>query len=311
MPRNDSTAEIRAVLQAATAPGFIRALDRLRLNVGGGTGFHPGNNPVPRATQATGLELSKHQPYAHGDDLRYLDWNVYARLDEKLVKRFRAEREAPLHLLLDTSASMNVPRSDGKLPFAAGLAASLAYVSLRQRDPVRCAALQGSSGTRLLVPLLRHPDRLPALTLALRSLHAAGPTDLTRGVDAYLRTTRQPGLVVLVSDFLVPQADYASALEHLRGGGHAVAAVRLLGPAERQPGAETRRVRIRDVETGRERHVDLTAEALRSYSAALSEHTRELGAWCASRAIPFAVADPSAPLEDCLLADLPRAGLLR
>jgi len=310
MPRNDSTAEISAALQAATLPSFVRKLDRLRLNVSGGTSPRPGNNRVANATQATGLELAKHQIYTPGDDLRYLDWNVYARLDEKLVKTFRAEREAPLHILVDASASMGVPASDGKLPFTAALAASLAYISLRQRDPVRCAALQGEGKARLLAPLLRHPDRLPVLRGALAALRPTGPTTLADGVDAYLRATRQSGLVVVLSDFLIPAPAYQAALERLRGSGHAVAAVRLLGPAERHPRAESRRVRIRDAESNRERIVDLSDHTLAAYTAALAEHTQELRSWCAGRAIPCAIVDPSAPLEQCLLADLPRAGLL-
>ena len=310
MPQNDFSAEISSALQAATAPGFVRKLDRLRLDARGGTGARPGNNRVANATQATGLELAKHQPYAPGDDLRYLDWNVYARLDEKLVKTFRAEREAPLHLLLDSSASMGVPFSDGKLVFAAALAASLAYISLRQRDPVRCAALQGSSRARLLAPLLRHPDRLPLLRSALTTLRAEGPTAFPDGIDAYLRTTRQRGLVVVLSDFLVTPPAYQAGLERLRSSGHAVAAVRLLGPAERQPRAETRRVRIRDAESRRERYVELSAQALRAYAAALEDHTRELRSWCSGRSIALAIADPTSPLEQCLLSELPRAGLL-
>jgi uncharacterized protein (DUF58 family) len=310
MPRSDSIAELPAALRAATDPVFVRKLDRLRLNVTGGTGSRPGNNRVANATQATGLEVAKHQQYVPGDDLRYLDWNAYARLDEKLVKTFRAEREAPLHLLIDASASMGAPATDGKLAFAAALAASLAYVSLRHRDPVRCAALQGMQKARLLAPLLRHPDRLPLLRSALAALRPEGPTVLTDGVDAYLRATRQRGLVIVLSDFLVPAPAYQAALERLRGGGHAVAAVRLLGPAERQPRADTRRVRIRDVESGRERHVELSAQALQAYAARLEEHTRALRDWCAGRSIPVAVADPSTPLEQCLLSDLPRAGLL-
>jgi len=310
MPRSDFTADNSAALQAATAPGFIRKLDRLRLNVAGGTGARPGNNRVANATQATGLELAKHQQYAPGDDLRYLDWNVYARLDEKLVKTFRAEREAPLHLLIDGSASMGSPASDGKLTFATALAASLAYVSLRHRDPVRCAALQGDHKARLLAPLLRHPDRLPVLRSALAELRAEGRTVLKDGVDAYLRATRQRGLVIVVSDFLVPAAEYQAALERLRGGGHAVGAVRLLGPAERHPRADTRRVRIHDVESSRERHVEVTPRTLAAYAARLEEHSRELRDWCAAHAIPLAIVDPVASLEQCLLSDLPRAGLL-
>jgi uncharacterized protein (DUF58 family) len=311
MPPNASSADPAAPLQGAASPTFLRKLERLRINVGGATGQNPGNNPVARATQATGLEVAKHQRYVPGDDLRYIDWNVYARLDERLVKTFRAEREAPLHLLIDASASMGVPQSDGKLRFAAALALSLAFISLRQRDPVRCAALQDERGTVLLAPLLRHPQRLPVLQHALAGLVARGPTRFVEGIEAYMRTTQIPGVTVVLSDFLVSPKVYQDGLERLRAGNHTVAALRLIGPIERRPRADTRRVRIHDIESGKQRQVEITSANLDRYRQALDEHTRELRTWCESRAIPFAIINTDAALEQCMLSDLPRAGLLR
>src|SRR4051794_12012578 len=136
MPPSASTAELDAVLRIVTAPPVLRKLERLRLSAQHSVTQRPGNTRVARATQASGLELANHKAYAPGDDLRHLDWNAYGRLDERLIKTFQAEREAPVHLLIDASASMAVPVEDGKFAFAAGLVAGLGYIALRHSNPV-------------------------------------------------------------------------------------------------------------------------------------------------------------------------------
>ena len=309
MPPSASTAELRDTLRRVNEPTFLRALDRLRFAAQRSVSHRPGNTPVARATQASGLELAAHKPYAPGDDLRYVDWNALARLDQRVVKTFRAEREAPLHLLIDASASMGSPSSDGKLAFAAGLAASLAYVALRLGNPVRAAVL-ASDGSRLS-PILRHPQRLPELHAFLGTLLPAGPTRLAEGVDAYLRATRLPGTVVVLSDFLTEPVVAQRALDHLRGHGYDVVALRPLGAGERDASALPRRLRLRDVETGATRDVELDAAARRAYADTVSAHLQRLRTWCDGRGIAFAAPDTGAGLATCLLDDLPRAGVLQ
>jgi uncharacterized protein (DUF58 family) len=315
MPPNASTVDVRSAdvptaLRLASAPAFLRTLDRLRFTGRQSVGQNPGSTPIARVTQASGHEVAAHKPYAPGDDLRHVDWNALARLDQRVVKTFRAEREAPLHLLLDASASMAVPAADGKFAFATALAASLAYIALRHGNPVRVAVLGGGDGSRLS-PLLRHVQRLPELHQFLAPLLPGGPTRLGEGLQAYLRTTRLPGTAVVLSDFLVAPDDYAVALDELRGHRYDVAAIRLVGPLERDPSALPRRLRLRDAETGAVRDVELTAALRRRYADAVAQHLDQLRGWCAARAIICAVADTAAGLTGSLLHDLPRAGLLQ
>jgi len=310
MPPSASTADIGAALRTVSAPHVLRKLDRLRFVAQHSVTRRPGNTPVARATQASGLELAAHKTYAPGDDLRYLDWNAYGRLDQRLIKTFRAEREAPVHLLVDASASMAVPTADGKLAFAAGLAAGLAYVALRQSNPVRVATL-APGGAGRISPLLRHVQRLPDLFQFLGTIEASGPTCLGEGVDAYVRSTQLAGTAVLLSDFLVEPGTYERALDQLRGRGYHVLALRVIGRQERDPSALPRQVRLRDAETNSERLVDLTAAHRARYARAVEEHLAGLKRWCAARAIGYAVADTTGGIEACLLAELPRAGLLQ
>lgn len=311
MPPSDSTADLSAALRSASEPHVLRKLDRLRFAPQRSVSQLPGASPVARATQASGLELANHKPYAPGDDLRHIDWNAYGRLDQRVIKTFRAEREAPVHLLLDASASMGVPAADAKLAFAAGVAAGLAYVALRQGNPVRAAVLAHDRGASAFSPLVRHVQRLPELHAFLARLTAGGPTRLGEGIDAYLHSTQLPGTVVVLSDVLVEPSVYESAFDRLCGRGYDVAVLRVLGGQERDPSHLPRHVRLHDVETGGQRVLELTAVHRRRYRDALASHLAGLKAFCDGRAVRFAVAETDRGLDACLCTELPRAGLLQ
>jgi len=261
-------------------------------------------------SQESGMEFARYKTYTPGDELRHLDWNAYGRLDQLLVKRFRAEREAPLHILIDTSASMGSPASDDKLGFALAVAAALSYISLRHQDPVRIVATGGTDSPFRASPWFRHLGRLPQVRICLADHRAAGPGDLAKGVRSYLETCHAPGLAVMLSDFLVPPRACEDALELLRSRGCDVAALRVLGPRERDPGVLRGRVRLRDVERGAERVVRLTRSHRDAYRRALAAHLEHLRMWCAAREIVFAVADTSRNLDSLVVNDLTRTGLL-
>ena len=311
MPPSAFTADVRSALRLVGEPRFLRALDRLRFIRQWSVSQRPGATAVRRATQSSGLEIAAHKPYTPGDELRHVDWNALARLDQRIVKRFQAEREAPLHLLIDASASMAIPPTDGKLAFAAALAASLAYIAVQHGHPVRVAILGDGSGGIRVSPLVRHAGRLPELHAFLGPLAAGGPTRLAEGVAAYLGSTQLPGTAVVLSDFLVEPETYEGALDGLRGRGYDVAALRIIGAQERDPSSLPRHVRLRDTETGAERDVELTVAHRRRYTEAVEQHLERLKRWCAERDIAHLAADSGVGLVTCLLRDLPRTGLLR
>lgn len=310
MPPSGFNANLSSALRDAAAPLFLRKLQRFRLTARHRLGPKPGNTPTRFGSQPSGLEIANHKPYAPGDDLRHFDWNAYARLDQMMVKTYRAEREAPLHILIDTSASMGVPAPDHKLSFAAGVATSLAYISLRQNDPVQIFCL-GHHVRNWASPSFRHPQRLPDLQAFLAEMEARGPTSLHEGIDLFLRTTHRPGLVVVLSDFLVDRFRYEEGLERLCARKYGVAALRIIGRNERDPDSLPRRVRLHDAETGMERVIDLTDAHRATYANAVQAHLDRIKQWCESRAITFAAIDSDRGIEPCLLETLPRAGLLQ
>lgn len=291
-------------------PGFLRKLDRLRFTVRVSLTTRSGNTPMPHGSQPSGLELAQYKAYAPGDDLRHLDWNAYGRLDEMLIKIFRAEREAPLHILIDTSASMGAPAEDRKLPFAAVLAVALAYIALRHQDPVRIVAVGDSTAGARASPLFSHPSRLGEIHSFLSALRTGGSVGLDEAVRSYLSSTRSAGIAVVLSDFLLEPARYQEALGQLQARGFGPAAIRVLGPEERQGPRLSQRVRLRDSETGQLRTVTLTRRHREAYAASVQTHVDSLRRWCAARGIPLAVVDPSDGAEQCVFGALTDAGLL-
>ncbi|HVO26902.1 MAG TPA: DUF58 domain-containing protein [Candidatus Margulisiibacteriota bacterium] len=311
MQPGHSGTDAATALAAVLAPGFLRKLDRLHLTVRRSLSTRPGNTPMPRGAQGSGIEIERHKTYDAGDDLRHLDWNAYGRLDELLIKTFRAEREAPLHIFIDASASMAVPADDGKFAFALGLAASLAYVSVRNHDPVRAVGLSAALPRACVAaPFLRHRSALHSLRGFLLQLQPQGETALAPGISAALVDQRSPGVAVVLSDFLVPPHVYEAALTDLLARRFTVAAVRVIGPAERDPTRLFRRAQLIDAETGRQRFVTLTADNLGRYERALNEHLAHLQAFCNRCGIAFCVADAGHGIERCVFRDLPAAGLV-
>jgi uncharacterized protein (DUF58 family) len=310
MPPSGFSADLSSALREAADPTLLRKLQRFRLTARHRLGHKPGNTPTRFGSQASGLEIANHKPYAVGDDLRHFDWNAYARLDELMVKTYRAEREAPLHILIDASASMGIPAADRKLPFAAAVASGLAYISLRQNDPVQVFYL-GAHVRSWVSPLFRHPQRLPDLQAFLSQVNASGPTTLHQGIDLFLRTIHRPGLVVLLSDFLVHKRSYEEGFERLCARKYGVAALRVVGSNERRPDSLPRRIRLHDAETGKERVIDLTDAHRATYANAVQAHLAGIKRWCESRAITFAALDSDRGLEPCLLDILPGVGLLQ
>lgn len=312
MPPSVSTSSVAAAIADILAPPFLRSLARLRLAVRRAIGTRPGNTPMRRGTHPTGIEIEAYKPYDPGDELRFLDWNAYARLDQLLVRRFRAEREAPVHVFVDASASMGAPARDEKLAFAVGLAMSLAYVAVRHHDPARLVVLAGGAeGGFTASPVARFPPALLRIADFCRGIRAGGPTTLAAGVDAYLQRERTPGFAILISDFLVDPAEWRTAVDRLAARGFEIAALRPLGSGERDPSSLFRRGRLRDAESGAEKLISLSAANLARYEEALDLHLQDLHRHCAARAAFFAACDTSAGLVHCLFRQLPAMGMLR
>lgn len=318
-------------------PQLAAALDRLDVST---RRLFAGKLQGERRSKARGrsVEFEDFRPYVPGDDLRHVDWNVFARLDRLFVKIFQEEQDLALHVVVDASASMDAG-SPNKLVFAQKIAMATAYLGLVNNNRValwifgggrasaavrRLPPLRGRTGVQrvarfLLEETFTPPERMggreeASFTRALRTI-ASG------------RTGR--GVMVVLSDFLVPEG-YREGLGLLGGGaagaegagaaGWDITLLQVLSPGELNPmeerdGGGSRSVigdlRLTDAETGRAAEVTVTPELVKRYLARLETHQTDLRSFAASRGMGLVTVRSDHDPAALMLDDLRRRGLLQ
>lgn len=279
---------------------FLRQLERLLLVTRGAV--HGGIKGQRRSVKwGQSVEFKDYRDYALGDDLRALDWNIYARLDRLFVKLFVEEEDVTVHILLDGSASMETGAPD-KLLFGKRAAAALAYVGLASYDRVQLAVLQKKAARRF--PAVRGSGRIFQVLADLSSVKPApGPTDLAAAVRHYAAQITQRGPLLLISDLFDVNAD--RAISELAGTRCEVAVLHTLATDELDPPLEGD-LRLIDRETGE--GVDITADlfTLDAYRARLAEWQDHLEEICTKRRVAYVPTPTTLPLADLVFAELRR-----
>lgn len=282
-------------------PAFLERLERLRLvarrRVRGSVG--------ERRSRAVGqgVEFSDHRAYQVGDDWRYVDWNIYARLDRLFVKLFEKEEDTDVHLLLDASASMRFG-SPSKLDYAKRLAAALGYVALANGDRVGAAAVHGAAVRTL--PPRRGRSHARHLFGFLESEQAHGSTDLDGAARAFL--PRRRGLVVAVGDLLDPRG-FQAFLQRLRHAGLDVFVVHVLSEEDLVPPAAGE-LRVVDAETGEAVEVTVDVRWVEEFVAQRDAFLEGARQFCARHGLAYVRATTAVPVEELVLRYLRRAGVV-
>lgn len=280
--------------------GFLRQLERLGLlmkqPVRGG--LKGGRRSVKRGQS---VEFADYRDYALGDDLRQLDWNVYARLEKLFVKLFIEEEDVTITLLIDASPSMAFGQPQ-KLLFAKRAAAALGYIGLASEDRVVVAALAGRVARRQ--GGLRGSGRVFRLLANLSSIRPAeGPTDLVAAARHAAAMVPGRGVVVLISDLLDPGAD--RAIRELAATGSELIILHTLSPDELDPMLEGD-LRLVDSETGEGIDVTVDLATLDDYKARLATWQEGFADLAAKRRAAYVPLSTDVPLADLVFAELRR-----
>lgn len=240
------------------------------------------------------VEFTEYRQYSPGDDLRYLDWKLYARSDRYYLKRFEDETNLRSWLLVDLSRSMGYSSlSYDKASYARTAAATIAYFLVLQRDAV--GLITFDAGIKEFLPARFRPGHLHRLMMSLEHAPAGTATDLAAPLEQVAKTARKRGLVVLLSDLLAPLEALETRLGYLRARGHEVVVMRVLDPAEVDfPFQEA--AMFHDVESGRELYVDPSL-ARERYRQRFDEHAEGLSRVCNKLGIDFSVLPTDRPLE--------------
>jgi len=288
------------------ATGAATAYGGFGLHVRGGTGDRLGDHRVTGRPEASGLEIESYRPYAHGDDLRHLDWSALARLDVLVTRRFTAEREQPVHLLVDASASMAAPARDDKLGVARELAMALAWMALATHDPVRTARLGAALG-----PAVRRPADARRIAAQLCALAPEGAVALDDALAAHAARHREPATVVVLSDCMAEPAAIESGLRGLRARRSAVVLLHVLGAGELDPARDFAHGVLADVESGATHPIVLTPDVRSRYDALLADHLTAVEAAARRHDVPYARLVTGTPVSDFVTGPLARLGLVR
>jgi uncharacterized protein (DUF58 family) len=295
----------------AFEPDFLQRLDALVLGVKRARTVRAGHRTVGRVL-GSGIEPENFREYSAGDDLRFLDWNAFARLDDLTIRTFRAERQIELTIMIDTSASMGVPESDDKLGLAVVLGAALGYIGMGENDSVRLAAFSGSGG-RLQLRTTRFYQRRESF-FAFRpfvlGLKCEGETGLSAAAIDFLRAPNHAGIVVLISDFLVSSTDYENALAQLVAARHEVKVVQVLGDRECAGAYPPGAYRVRDCETGELREVTFGPRESELCRRRVEQHAQRLSSFCNHHGIVYCRAFGASNVEGIMSREFPRLGVI-
>lgn len=243
-----------------------RLLDRLRLQAGArATAARQGGHRSP--VLASGLEPADHRCYVPGDDIRRIDWNAFARLRQLTVRQFEEERDARVYVMLDVSGSMT-RGTPPKIELGRTLAASFAYLAMKQFDTVRVMPFRADLGDSSAA--MRTRDRLPELERFLTEAEAAGRTSFPEAVRGFARARLGQGLVVVVTDLMSPDG-WDEGFRLLGGLGHQLVVVRV-GCAEDDRPDLRGEIELVDSETGERLRLRASSELLRAYRETVRTH---------------------------------------
>lgn len=246
-------------------------------------------------------EFADHRPYVPGDDLRFLDWHLFGRLDQLWVKLFEEEDDRVVLALLDTSDSMR----GEKLDYARQLAAAMAWVALGQGDRVSLAAW--SDRLAAYAPPRRGRGAAPGLFQTLEGLQSEGATDLARGLAATPRP-RGGAIALLMSDLLMPEGP-DTVLRQLRARGYEVHVFHLLAPVDIRPDLDGDVVLV-DGESGDELPITVDAETLDVYEATVHAWADDMHRTCRGLGVGYSRVVTSTPVDVLVFDTLRRDGLL-
>lgn len=291
--------------------GFMKKLEQLRvlakrLDWNGAQGEHAASR------KGSSLEFSDYRRYQRGDDLRYVDWNVYRRLDRLLLKVFTAEEEMNVYLLLDTSASMAgkdgaADPAEAKIAYAKQVAAALGYIALANHDRVGGAAFSAVLHAPLRVD--RGRAQILRLFAFLDALSCGGTTDLRAAARRFAAVFPRPGLVVVLSDLLDANG-WRPAVETLTARRHQVLVVHLLDHDDGEP-AFTGDVTLVDAEGSRARRCHVDAALKQRFRAELAHYFREIETACTGLGIDYLRTTTRTPFDTFVLKSLRQTASVR
>jgi uncharacterized protein (DUF58 family) len=274
---------------------FLKKLELLRLTSnriyhGQGRGEHS------TVKMGTSLEFSDYRNYQVGDDFRYIDWNIFSRLDRLFLKVFTAEEDLSIHILLDISQSM-LYGDPPKIDYARRIAAALGYIGLSNLDRVGITTFAANIQDSMMPR--RGRDHFLSLLNYCERITCGSETDFNRSLMEYSFRSRRAGLAIVISDLLDPKG-VERGLDALRFARYDVLLVQILDEEEIRP-TYTGPVRLRDLETNQEQRLTIDELLLTRYRERVQKWCSQIEDFCLKSQIEYLRASTLIPFEDLIL----------
>jgi uncharacterized protein (DUF58 family) len=281
---------------SALSPAVVAAIDDLelaaRLVV---EGLRTGGHRSPFHGYST--EFRQHRPYRVGDDLKYLDWKLFARSDRLYTRQFRETTNLSVMIALDTSASMDYPSDDvSKFRYGQVIAAALAYLVSEQGHAVGLMTMEG--GKLTYVPARGGRQHLRALVARIDRLAPAGCWDPAHVIARASQLLHRRGVVMVISDFYDAEGETRREMRRVAQRGHDVAMLQLTSPGELNLPYDSN-VELEDMESGDRQLVDGARMGAR-YRAAITDFLDRCRVHAMRDGLDYALMSTEAPPEVAL-----------
>lgn len=256
----------------------------------------------------SGLEFADHRDYTPGDDVRYMDWTVYARMEKMLLRLHEEEEDLTIYLLLDCSQSMAMGLGESsKFEQAARVAAALAYIGLANLDRVCIVPFGNKLMTHL--PPTRGKRQIFKIFNFIEGLTPAGPTHLKDCLKNFVHQHKRRGMAVVLSDFYDPQG-YQEALSYLRYHNFEPFMIHLFDEQELNP-ALRGDIAIVDCETGETREITITPKILARYRCLHVQFCDELESFCRKHNASYVRSPIQCPFDEIVLRIFRAGGFVK
>lgn len=251
------------------------------------------------------VEFADFRNYVVGDDLRFIDWNIYARLDRLFLKLFLEEEDLSLYVLVDVSKSCDYGEPNKAL-YMKKVAAALAYIGLVNYNRVSIVAM--ADGVVAETGAMRGRRRVAQMLDFVNKLQPTGASHFTEACKRFALAHRQKGVCVVLSDFFVKEG-FEEGLKYVAGGKYDLFAVQCLSPQEIDPDLQGD-LKLRDLEDDDMAEVSITQPLIKQYKANLNAYCLQLKEYLTRRGGTYLFSSTAVPFDTLVLNYLRERGLL-
>ncbi len=298
-------ANVKSQSQELLTPEFLVKLDQLALV---SRKIFAGKLRGERISKRKGesVEFADHRSYVMGDDLRFLDWNIYARLEKLFIKLFLEEEDLHVSILIDVSKSMDWG-DPGKALYARKIAAAMAYIGLVNFDRVSLFTyadglqdeIAGVRGRRMMFKVIEFLDRAVC----------EGKSNLTLACKQFSIRHPQQGIVLVLSDFF-EKSGYEQGLKYMLGRKYDLYALQILSPEEIEPRL-TGDLRLMDVEDDDVAEVTISRALINRYKRNLDAYCNQFKEYCNRRGISYLFTGTDISFDQIILSYFRQRGLIK